>query len=174
MSLAADPTLFEAMITPHRSLTARVGRRIAFAMGAVAGLMSAVFAIIGAWPVLGFCGVEIGIAATLLVLHARAGRVSERVLLSERALVIVRTDARGRRAVCELPASWLSVRLEERAGVVPRLLVRQRRREVEIARVLGEAEKREVAAALSGAVERLRSPIFDNPQLRPAEVQPFP
>jgi hypothetical protein len=36
----------------------------------------------------------------------------------------------------------------------------------EIARALGEAEKRDLAACLTRALHRTRNPVFDNPQLR--------
>ena len=163
--MSAEPVLFEAMITPHRSLSARAGRRIVLALVTAAGLSAGVFLLLGAWPVTGFCGGEIVLAATLLLLHARAARASELVLLSERALRVVRTDSRGRRAVCELPTAWLNVRLEERNGTTPRLVVAHRERLVELGRVLGEDEKRDLAAALRGALERVRNPVFVNAQL---------
>jgi uncharacterized membrane protein len=162
---AAHPTVFEAMITPHRSLSARARRRIVIALFGASAASAAVFWLLGAWPVTGFCGAEIGLASTLLLLHSRSARASELVLLTDRTLRVVRTDPRGRRAVCELQAAWLHVRLEERNGTTPRLLVGQRDREVELARVLGEAEKRDLAAALSEALDRQRNPRFDNPQL---------
>ena len=113
----------------------------------------------------GFCGAEIALAATLLLLHARSARASELVLLSGQSLRVVRTDPHGRRAVCELPSAWLNVRLVERNGTTPRLVVGHRRREVEIGRVLGEAEKRDLAAALRDALDRQRNPVFLNAQL---------
>ena len=108
---------------------------------------------------------EIALAAALLLLHARSARASELVLLSEHKLRVVRTDPRGRRAVCEMPTAWLKVRLEERHGTTPRLVVAQRERQVELGRVLGDAAKRDLAAALRDALGRQRSPTFTNPQL---------
>ncbi len=157
--------MFEAHITPHRSLSARAGRRIVLALCAASGLSAAVFLLLGAWPVTGFCGAEVALASTLLLLHARSARASELVLLTESSLRVIRTDPRGRRAVCELPAGWLRVRLEERAGATPRLLVAHRDRQVELGRVLGDAEKRDLAAALRAALDRQRNPVFVNAQL---------
>ncbi len=163
--MTADVPVFEAMITPHRSLTPRGARRIVLALCTASGLSAAMFLLLGAWPVTGFCGAEVALAATLLLLHARSARASEFVLLTDRSLRVVRTDPCGRRAVCELPAGWLNVRLEECRGTTPRLLVAHRDRQVELGRVLGDAEKRDLAAALRGALDRQRNPVFDNPQL---------
>jgi uncharacterized membrane protein len=65
-----------------------------------------------------------------------------------------------------LPSGWLTVWLEERDGRVPRLILSRYGRSEEIARVLGEAEKRDLAACLTRALHRARNPVFDNPQLR--------
>jgi uncharacterized membrane protein len=81
-------------------------------------------------------------------------------------LVIRRTDARGRREELALDAYWARVRLEERPGTVSRLLLTERRRGVEVGGLLGDAERRELAAMLSEALRRYREPVFDNPQLR--------
>jgi len=121
---------------------------------------------IGAWPVAGFGVVEIGLAIFLLWLNASRARASELVLLSERMLWIVRTDRRGRRTERSLPVGWLNAVMEEPPGRVPRLLLVAHGVQVEIAASLGEPEKRDLCAALHGALHRLRNPDFDNPQLR--------
>ncbi len=164
--MSAEATVFEAMITPHRSLSARAGRRVVLALCGASGATAAVFLLLGAWPVTGFCGAEVALASTLLLLHARSARASELVLLGERSLRVVRTDPRGRRAVCELPTAWLKVWLEECRGTTPKLLVAHRDRQVELGRVLGEAEKRDLAAALCQALDRHRNPVFLNSQLQ--------
>jgi uncharacterized membrane protein len=163
--MTTDAPVFEAMITPHRSLTAKAARRIVIALCSASAASAGVFLLLGAWPVTGFCGGEVALASTLLLLHARSARASELVLLGERSLRVIRTDPRGRRAICELPSGWLNVRLEERRGTTPRLVVSHRDRQVELGKVLGEAEKRDLAAALRSALDRQRNPVFENAQL---------
>ncbi len=164
---SSEPVLFEAVITPHRSLSGRQALAVGLGMSALSVALGAVLAMLGAWPVLGFSGAEIGLAAVLLTLHARAGRQEECVRLTARSVRVTRRDAAGRVTVGEIPAAWLAVALEEHPGRVPRLVLRRRGAEIEIAQVLGEAEKRAVGASLAEALARLRSPRFDNPQLRP-------
>jgi uncharacterized membrane protein len=72
----------------------------------------------------------------------------------------------GRRERYSLQPYWLNVVLEERAGTVPKLLLSARGAQYEVARALGEAQKRDLAAALNRALHRWRNPRFDNPQLR--------
>jgi uncharacterized membrane protein len=124
------------------------------------------FWIVGAWPVLPFGALEVGLVVVMLRVNARQARGSELLLLSEAELRIVRTEPSGQRREKTMPASWLSVSLEERNGRVPRLLLHRYGISEEIGRVLGEAEKRDLAAALRRALHRARNPVFDNPQLR--------
>ena len=165
-----DATQFEAMIVPHRSLSPRALSVLMGVIGGLCGLIMLRFWLIGAWPVAGFGLVEVGLAIFLLRLNAHRARASELILLSERALRIVRTDRHGRRQERELPAGWLNAVMEEPPGRVPRLLLVARGVREEIAVTLGEAEKRDLWMALRDALHRLRHPNFDNPQLRDLPV----
>jgi uncharacterized membrane protein len=163
---AAAATLFEAVIIPHRSLSPRGLRILIAVICLLCGLTMLRFWLLGAWPVAAFSSVEIGLAIFLLQLNARRARASELVLLSEHNLRIVRTDQSGRRQERVLPAGWLNVMLEELPGRVPTLALVSHGVREEIATTLGEAEKRDLAAALRDALYRARNPYFDNPQLR--------
>jgi uncharacterized membrane protein len=169
-----DPVLFQATIIPHRSLSRR-------GMCGLVGLMVGCTAVIvlrvwlaGAWPVMGFSVVEVGLALALLRLNVRRARASELVLLTEGALSVTRTSPAGRRTERRLPVAWLNVLLEERPGQVPRLLLTERDTQEEIAAALGEEEKRDLARVLHEVLWGMRNPIFDNPQLREPTPRPDP
>ncbi|MBV9777986.1 MAG: DUF2244 domain-containing protein [Acetobacteraceae bacterium] len=161
-----DQVLFKALIVPHRSLSPRGLRIVAGLMLGGAALIALRVWLIGAWPVLAFSVVEAGLAVGLLALNARQSRASELVLLTERAVSVTRVDPKGRRVEVSIPAAWLSVVLEEAPGQVPRLVLAAHGTREEVAASLGEAEKRDLAAALRDALWGLRNPVFDNPQLR--------
>ncbi len=164
---SSDAPVFEAAIVPHRSLS-RLGRAaLLTAIGLLCAVTAALFVRLGAWPIGGFAGAEWMLAAVLLRLHTRAARSSELLLLRPSALRILRTSANGRREEHVLQPAWLHLTLEDQAGRAPRLMLRARGASQEIARSLGEVEKRDLAAALEQALDRLRNPRFDNPQLRP-------
>lgn len=160
-----EAILFEAVIVPHRSLSRRGMRRLLGAIGLACGVNAAAFVAIGAWPVGGFTGVELLLAAVLLRLNQRAARASEALLLTETALRVIRTDPGGRRSERVLSPAWLTVHLEDRPGRVPGLWLGARGAREEVARSLGEQEKRDLAQALGDALHRWRNPRFDNPQL---------
>ena len=160
--------VFEAIITPHRSLSpAGLRRLVALLLLLSAGISTGLW-FIGAWPVVGFNGAEMLLAVVLLRRNAREKGQEERLVLSDTGLHIVRTDLRGRRTVRRLQTGWLNAVLQTRPGRTPSLLLVERGRQVEVGAQLGEDEKRDLAAALRAALHRQRNPVFDNPQLRPA------
>ncbi len=161
-----DAILFEAVIVPHRSLSRRGLRTLMLAIAGLVALTTLRFLLIGAWPVIFFSVIEVGAAVVLLRLNATRARASEVVLLSSDSLRIIRTDARGRRNERCLSPAWLNVSLQDEPGRVPRLFLAARDVREEIAGSLGEAEKRDLASALTDALYRLHHPVFDNPQLR--------
>jgi uncharacterized membrane protein len=161
----ADAVQFEALIVPHRSLSPRGLRVLMASIVLLSAVLVLRFWFIGAWPVVAFSVVEIGLALFLLRLNATRARASELILLSDAALRIVRTDARGRREERSLPVGWLNAVMEEPPGSVPRLLLVAHGVREEIASTLGGAEKRDLWAALRDALQRLRNPRFNNPQL---------
>jgi uncharacterized membrane protein len=158
--------LFEAVIVPHRSLSRRGLLLLSAALILLSGASALRFWLLGAWPVLGFTVVEIGLALVLLRINALQARESEMLLLTADRLRILRTDRKGRRSERLLPAGWLNVVMTERPGRVPRLALQAHGMDVEVGAALGEDEKRDLAAALQEALHRLRNPRFDNPQLR--------
>lgn len=162
----AGRVLFQATIVPRRSLSRR-GAASVLGLFAGLGLVGALrFAEMGVWPVLFFMAAEAALAAGLLVLHVRTGRAGEMLLLEPGVLRVLRRDPRGRRRETRFDTAWLNPVLHESPGRVPRLLLRAHGVREEVATMLGEAEKRELAGALAGALRRMREPRFDNPQLR--------
>jgi uncharacterized membrane protein len=165
LSGAPDAPFFQATVRPHRSLS-RKGIFIVIGCMLLGSLaVTCLMVLLGAWPVIGFNGADIALAVFLMWLNIRAARAVEIISLRSEALDIYRTDIRGRQEHISLAPYWLNIILEERHGTVPKLLLGSRGARTEIARQLGETEKRDLAAALTRALNHWRNPSFDNPQL---------
>ena len=164
----SEAPLFEALIVPHRSLSATGQRWLMLAMAGLCGLIALRFWFLGAWPIIAFCGLEGAAAVLLIYLNSRRARASELVMLTPNALLVVRTTPAGKRSEIKLASSWLNAVLAEPNGRVPRLLVGLRAQWIEIGSALGEAEKRELAAALQAALYRARNPVFGDAVRRPS------
>ena len=160
-----DTPIFEAVVTPYRSLGRRGVQYVGIAILLSCTVNATLSLLLGAWPVALFAVAELGLALYLFRRGARA-ETEERLVLTEARLTIQRRDGAGRASRLDLPTAWLRVGLEERPARVPALVLRGRFRPVEVGASLGEQEKRSLAAALGEALHELHHPIFDNPQLR--------
>ena len=162
-----DPVLFEAVSRPPRSLSARGMRWLCGLAGAGAAVPGVMFWVIGAWPILGFLGVEVTLVLGLVALHRRwSAAAVEVVRLTPAELRVMTANGRGGRRETAFEPYWTRVALVEEAGGVARLSLEQRDRRVEFGCYLSAEEKRDLAAALTTALRQYRNPVFDNPQLR--------
>ena len=155
-----SPRSFEAIITPQRSLSPGMMRTLLAAIGLLCVASATLFVSLGAWPVGGFTGLELLLAAYLIRLHIREGRASELILLSPAALRIIRTNPAGQRQEITLEPTWLRIDLTERPGRTPALTVGARRQRHEIAAALGSEQKRDLATALDAALYALQNPRY--------------
>lgn len=95
MQATTTAPLFAAELTPHRSLSPR-GMRIVIALVAgLAALPGIIFFSLGAWPVVGFMGLDVLAIAWALSVSMRKGRARQRVTLWAERLTVVSTDPKG-------------------------------------------------------------------------------
>jgi uncharacterized membrane protein len=157
---ADEPALFCALITPHRSLG---GAGFLVLMGAIGGVSFAagiVFLILGAWPVVGFFGLDVVLIYWAFRINYRAARAYEEVMVTTSELRVRKVSHRGRVAEWSLNPLW--VRLDrdthEEFGI-ERLFLVSRGRKLAIGGFLSPGEKESFADALAAAIgEAKRGP----------------
>jgi len=159
---AAEPTLFSALLTPHRSLN-RTGFLLvmgaisvaSFAAG-IAGLM------IGAWPVLGFLGLDVLAIYVAFKINYRSARAYEEILVTPSELRLRRVSHRGHVMEFAFNPLWVQLDqvIDEEFGVERLFLVSKGRR-VALANFLGPDEKASFAKALlAGLAAARKGPVF--------------
>jgi uncharacterized membrane protein len=151
---------FEAELHPHRSLSRKNLLLVFCGMAAGSLYVTTLMYFLGAWPVIGFNGADILLAALLFWLNVRAARAREIIRLSDAALEITNISPSGRQVHVVLSPDWARVELQERPAAVPALYLRARGAVAEVGRQLGEAQKRDLAEALNRALARRRAPRF--------------
>ncbi len=158
----AEPPLFETRIAANRSLSGRGTRLVILLLTTASLLIGTLFWWLGAWPVPGFCGIEVLLACLLLRRNARDLR-SERIVLRHDTLLLSRVGARGEPSEARLSPTWLRVELSDRPAAPVRVrLVGHGVRE-EVGTLLGEAARRDLARDLDAALRRCRSPWLGRP-----------
>jgi uncharacterized membrane protein len=154
--MSAHVAPFRLVSTPPNSFSAGGFRVLAGLLVGAAAVGSAVFTAIGAWPVAGFLGAEVLIAAWLIARHAkRSAAAVEEVAIENGRLTVRARDARGRESRVELDAAWARL---ERPGD-GRVLLVSRNRRVEVGRFLADEERDGFAAALAEALARHRRAV---------------
>jgi len=164
MAEPAEPALFSALLTPHRSLN-RTGFLVV--MGLVAGMSfvgGIVFLAVGAWPVIGFLGLDVVLVYWAFRTNYRAAAAYEEVTVTPSELHVKKVSARGHVAEWSLNPVWVRLESEsdEEFGLL-RLFLVSHGRKVAIAGFLGPAEKESFAKALGDAIGEAKRGPTRNP-----------
>jgi uncharacterized membrane protein len=152
-----DVPFFSARLTPYRSLGPRGFATLMIAVAAISFVGGVAFWMIGAWPVVGFFGLDLALVWVAFRLSYRQARAFEEVHVSVTAVRIVRSTAAGRVSEVSVNPAWarLAVRREEDEGVVGVALVSHGRAEP-IGGFLNPPDRESFAAALGRAIDTAR------------------
>lgn len=149
---AADPALFRAMLTPHRSLSPRGFLLLMGAVSLVSFVTGLVFFAIGAWPVMGFFGLDVAFIYVAFRLNYRAGRAHERVELTHDRLTITHVSPNGRSTTFTCNPYWARVDIRTSPDGRSDLAVMAQGQVHRFGHVLNHEERREFAEALRRAL----------------------
>lgn len=147
---------FDAVLQPHRSLNPRGFMLLMGFIGLVSFVAGIVFTAMGAWPVLGFFGLDVLAIYIAFRLNFRAARLHERVQLSASRLQISRTLPNGLRRVWRFNPYWARIG-RAGSGDADGVLVRSHGEGVVLGRFLSADEQQDFAVALDDALSRARA-----------------
>ena len=153
---ARELLVFDALLTPHRSLSPRgflVFMAAVCATGFAAGLLSV---LAGAWPVMAFLGLVVALIYIAFRINYRHGRMHETLALTRRDLTVRRVDHRGRVASWRFHPTWLQVLIDDPPRHHSQLVLRSHGRNLVIGALLTPAERFDLAAALRRALARAK------------------
>jgi uncharacterized membrane protein len=156
----AEPEIFAATITPHRSLGSTGFLILMLLVGGISFIAGMVFLLLGAWPVMGFFGLDVLLIYWAFRVNYRAARAYEQVTVTASTLLVRKVTHRGEIAEWTLNPVWtrLDRQTHEEFGI-ERLFLVSRGRRLSIAAFLGPKEKESFAAALGAALgEAKRGP----------------
>ena len=153
----SDETYFDAVLHPNRSLGARGFVMLMMALAALSFVAGVVFISAGAWPVIGFFGLDVLLIYVAFRASYRSGRLVETVRLTDEALEVRRIDAYGRSAAWRVPPNWAKVEVDNPDEHNCRVVLRSHGESVVLGAFLSPPERKELAAALRLALARQRS-----------------
>jgi uncharacterized membrane protein len=157
-----NEAIYRKRLVPHRSLTPRASHIFILLFGAGTFALSAPFYVMGAWPVVGFMGLDVLALYIAFRVSFYSARAYETLDLTPLELTLVKTAANGETAEWRFDTYW--VRLErdahEEFGTLRVRLV-SRGESVEIGSFLGPDQKGELYEDLSRALAiARRGPYF--------------
>ena len=161
---------FERVLLPHRSLPPRSFHLLILILGLISLSVGIGFVSIGAWPVMGFFGLDVALVYFAFRLNYRSARRSETIRLAGDVFTVERVDVRGERRMWRFQPFWLRVILEERGDEWNRLLVASHGRSLVIGDIVTPAVRRELAASIREALKRWRDTL--NPAGAPTRQRP--
>ncbi|MHA1548257.1 MAG: DUF2244 domain-containing protein [Alphaproteobacteria bacterium] len=134
-----DGPILAIVLTPHRSLNRR-----GFA--------------IGAWPVVGFMGLDIAFVFIAFRLNFRAARAAQEIHLTRDALTVRDITASGKRTETRFNPYWARLEITRRPehGIVDIRLISRGLR-LEIGRFLPLPQREQVANVLADALAEARA-----------------
>ncbi len=159
----AQPELFSALLTPHRSLN-RAGFLVLMGfLSAVSFAAGLAFLLMGAWPVLGFFGLDVLAIYWAFRINFRDAKATEEIRVTPSELRVRRVSHRGH--VVEWVLNPLWVQLDQKCHAefgIEKLYLVSKGRRVSVARFLGADEKSSFAKALSAALQAAkRGPTYN-------------
>jgi uncharacterized membrane protein len=160
----AEAALFSAQLTPHRSLN-RTGFLVLMAFLSVVSFAAGIaFLLMGAWPVLGFFGLDVLAIYWAFRVNFRRAQAIEEITITPSELRVRRVSHRGH--VVEWVFNPLWVRLDQKTHAefgIEKLYLVSRGRRVSVASFLGADEKASFAKALTAALQAARRGPTYNP-----------
>jgi uncharacterized membrane protein len=157
---SSDPVLFSAVLTPHRSLSATGFVIVMVLVGGVSFAAGLAFLMMGAWPVLGFFGLDVLLIYLAFRANYRAGTAYEEVFVRPSQLHVRKVSHKGDVSEWTLNPAWVRLEREvhEEFGI-ERLLLVSHGRKLPIAGFLSPDEKKSFADVLSTAIGTAKSGV---------------
>lgn len=141
---------------PYRSLSAKGFRIVICSIALVLSAVGIGFMMVGAWPVMGFLGLEVGIVWFAFKLNYRAGRLVETICINQSGVTIERIDWRGRPTQQHIDSPWVVADLISERGKRRKLVLTAHGKDIEIGAFLPPIEKPPLANALNESLGRMR------------------
>ena len=157
MAQAYDQAIYSVRLRPHRSLTRGQANMLVFVVSATICAISLPFFFMGAWPIVGFLGLDaLGIWAAF-ELSFRAARAYEDLRLTPLELKLDKVPVRGQTREFRFNPFWVRLdRSDHEEFGLQRLALVSHGRSVEFGSFLGPEQKAAVAGDLSLALARAR------------------
>ena len=148
---------FSAILTPHRSMSSRGFTILMTLLAAISLIAGFAFVSLGAWPVLGFFGLDILAIYWAFKCNYRAARLAEYVHLEDNELLIRRISPSGREARWTFNPYWVRLVRDDDEDGCARLALTSHGKTLVVGAFLGREARARFAEAFGAALATHRS-----------------
>lgn len=148
------PAIFDLELRPNRPMGPRQMWLMLAGVALIFALMGLRFLFLGAWPILPFMALDLGLLAWALRESKRSGRQSEHLRLDADGLELVRIGAHGAARRTHIEPHWAQVELEELGEAENRLWLTSRGARHPLGAFLSPAERAEIAKVIDKGLKR--------------------
>ena len=153
-----EASRFSAVLTPHRSLGPTGFMVLMAGVCLVSFATGLFFYLLGAWPVIGFMGLDVALIYIAFKLNFRALRLYETVDLTQDALTVTRVAPSGKAQSWRFNPYWVKLSVQERIGRSSELSIASHGERLVFESFLTDEEREDFASALTAALSAARSP----------------
>lgn len=156
-TVTTEAPLFDAMLSPQRSLSPKGFLILMSVISVVSFGCGLYFYALGAWPVLGFFGLDVLVIYCAFRWNYRDARMQERIVIYGDKLVVSRRTPAGKSESWTFNPYWARVEITQVTHTAQDLRLISHGRYLSFGRFLNDDEKSDFADVLSRALRRYRS-----------------
>jgi len=139
---------FSAHLSPHRSLSPYGFLILMGFISLICFVMGIVFLLIGAWPVVGFLGLDVAVIYYAFKRNYNDAKIFETINLTSDELELTRVYPSGRRRVWKFNPVWVNIKTTEHTSGSNTILLTSHGKNLNFAAFLSNEERREFASVL--------------------------
>jgi uncharacterized membrane protein len=151
------PPIFAAVLTPHRSLGPAGFLAVMAVLCACSFISGTIFWLAGAWPIVGFIGLDVALVYGAFRLNYRAARLFEEVEVTHETLTVRKVGADGAVRVFTFNPYWARLEVERKPEWgITHLGLAARGQRLPIGEFLNPKDRESFAAAFAAALAEAR------------------
>lgn len=151
-----EEVFFDALLTPHRSLRPQGFIVLMAAVCLISFVAGLFFFLVGAWPVVGFLGLDVVLIYFAFRINYRRARMHETLRLTRGDLTVRRVNHWGEEKSWRFQPTWLQVVIDDPPEHHSQLMLRSHGQSLAIGSFLSLEERVDLARALREALAESR------------------
>ncbi len=153
-----ETVVFSAVLRPHRSLSPQGFGILMVAIALLSFFIGFAFWLMGAWPVVGFCGLDVLLIQLAFRLNYRDARAVEEVHLTHERLSITQISPQGVARETGFNPYWARLEVERQPEIgITALSIASHGMRLAVGAFLPPVERESFASALAAALAKVRT-----------------